>query len=196
MKIFLVGTVAILFLLFFPWSLKIRGDFLVEPDEKKHHVFFYGKVQYLFLRKQKQFDQSLKDQEILDLLFQIKKNPKKKEGRFSRNRFLVFFQDIGKNFPRLVIKKFEWKTCIGDGNAAHTALYCGVLWSLKGAVVQWMNHRFRFFSPRIGVTPEYRSARLQMHLECIIRLCFVQIIRMTGCYLLASNRQKSKNKTK
>ena len=33
-------------------------------------------------------------------------------------------KDIGKNFPRLVIKKFEWKTCIGDGNAAHTALYC------------------------------------------------------------------------
>lgn len=54
-----------------------------------------------------------------------------------------FIKIISHFFRKVVIKKLNWQTKIGMGNASTSAITSGVVWSFKGAVNAYINSHFR-----------------------------------------------------
>lgn len=193
MRIFWVFLLVILFLFFYPWPCKLRGDFQLEPKGKRWNLLLYGKFQYLFFRKQQLIQRNWSDAQVVDVFFQGEKDYQKTD-LFPDLSTRFFLKGLEKYFPLFRVKHWVWETTVGDGNAAHTALYCGVLWGVKGAVMQWLRHWLAFAAPQVRVMPDYVQGGIQTHWECIIQLNFVQIMGVIGFYWLAGHKKKPQNK--
>jgi Protein of unknown function (DUF2953) len=77
---------------------------------------------------------------------------------------------IRKFIKRIVIKHFEWHSLVGVGDAAHTGIITGALWTLKGSVVGMLSNVLRMKEmPILSVTPHFQMAILQTHITCIFQ---------------------------
>ncbi len=88
--------------------------------------------------------------------------------------------------PRLIspVKALEWETVLGLGEAASTAVACGMLWGMAGTLAARMAE-----APfRLKVTPDYAQKHLQITLQCIISLSIAQIIGRTIAEIRKSRR--------
>ncbi|MDF2788829.1 MAG: hypothetical protein K0S80_1927 [Neobacillus sp.] len=77
---------------------------------------------------------------------------------------------VSKFIKRIVIKHFEWHSLVGVGDAAHTGIITGALWTLKGSVVGMLSNFLRLKNmPILSVTPHFQMAILQTHFTCIFQ---------------------------
>ncbi|MFS0775676.1 DUF2953 domain-containing protein [Neobacillus sp. 3P2-tot-E-2] len=77
---------------------------------------------------------------------------------------------VSKFIKRIVIKHFEWHSLVGVGDAAHTGIITGALWTLKGSVVGMLSNFLRLKEmPILSVTPHFQMAILQTHITCIFQ---------------------------
>jgi len=77
-----------------------------------------------------------------------------------------------------VIERLEWRTELGTGDAAATAVLTGVLWALKSALVGFLARERAFLRrPEIRVLPDYRRTVLAFEISCIFRFTLGDIIR-------------------
>ncbi len=84
---------------------------------------------------------------------------------------VVHLQVIARKFlQRITIKKFEWDTLMGVGDAAHTGMLTGALWAVKGSIIGLLSHYFRLKEmPNLSVTPHFQAAVIQTRLTCIFQ---------------------------
>lgn len=84
---------------------------------------------------------------------------------------VVQFHRIIRHFLRKVkITKFEWKTKIGTGDAAHTGMLTGAAWTLKGSILALISHYFRLQeNPNIFVEPHFQMAVIQTSFRCMFQ---------------------------
>ncbi|MCM3569610.1 DUF2953 domain-containing protein [Neobacillus mesonae] len=77
---------------------------------------------------------------------------------------------VRKFFRKIRIKKFEWQTNIGLGDAAHTAIAAGALWTLKGSITGLISRYLNLMvMPQLTITPHFQAAVIQTSLSCIFQ---------------------------
>jgi hypothetical protein len=77
---------------------------------------------------------------------------------------------VKKFMKRLVIKHFEWHSLVGIGDAAHTGIITGALWTLKGSILGVLSHFLRLKEmPVLSITPHFQLAIIQTHITCIFQ---------------------------
>jgi hypothetical protein len=77
---------------------------------------------------------------------------------------------VSKFMKRIVIKYFEWHSLVGVGDAAHTGIITGALWTLKGSVIGMLSNFLRLKEmPVLSVTPHFQMAIIQTRITCIIQ---------------------------
>ncbi|MCL6570174.1 MAG: DUF2953 domain-containing protein [Bacillus sp. (in: Bacteria)] len=77
---------------------------------------------------------------------------------------------IRKFFRKVTLKKFEWETMVGVGDAAHTGMVTGALWTIKGGILGLLSHYFKVKEvPKLAVNPHFQCAIIQTGLTCIFQ---------------------------
>ncbi|WP_307852149.1 DUF2953 domain-containing protein [Neobacillus rhizophilus] len=77
---------------------------------------------------------------------------------------------IRKFSQKISIKEFEWQTMIGIGDAAHTAILTGALWTLKGSVIGVLSQYLKLkTSPKLSITPQFQGSVVQTYFQCIFQ---------------------------
>jgi hypothetical protein len=77
---------------------------------------------------------------------------------------------IKKFFKKVSIKKFEWYSVVGIGDAAHTGMITGALWSIKGGIIGLLSKYLRFqVMPNLMVTPDFNRMISQTSFVCMIQ---------------------------
>nr|WP_285889623.1 DUF2953 domain-containing protein [Neobacillus niacini] len=77
---------------------------------------------------------------------------------------------VSKFMKKVMIKRLEWHSLVGVGDAAHTGIITGALWTLKGSVVGMISHFLRLKEmPVLSVTPHFQMAVIQTRITCIIQ---------------------------
>ncbi|WP_273122824.1 DUF2953 domain-containing protein [Bacillus weihaiensis] len=78
---------------------------------------------------------------------------------------------------KIKIKKFEWHSQIGIGDAAHTGLITGVAWTIKGATLGLVSDYMKLqTTPTITITPEFNQICSRTKLQCIFQFRIGQAI--------------------
>ena len=68
------------------------------------------------------------------------------------------------------MKRFEWHTIIGLGDAAHTGMITGAIWAIKGGIIGLISHYIKLKEmPKITVTPHFQAAVIQTEFTCIFQ---------------------------
>lgn len=89
-------------------------------------------------------------------------------------RWLLVVEDLEKKGR---FHKFVWKTCIGTGEASGTSLIYGILWAIKGSLLNYLQNKIRFDEkPLIQITPDYQKCRWDTIFDCIFRIKLGYII--------------------
>ena len=84
---------------------------------------------------------------------------------------VVSLHNIVRHFLRKVsIKKIEWNSMVGIGDAAHTGTLVGVLWIVKGSTIGVISNYMRMKEmPLISITPNFQKAISQTRFTCMIQ---------------------------
>ena len=72
----------------------------------------------------------------------------------------------------LPVRAFQGEAVLGLGEAASTAVACGMLWGTAGALAA----RIAEEPFRLNVTPDYAEKRLHLAVQCIISVSAAQIM--------------------
>ncbi|MED3563636.1 DUF2953 domain-containing protein [Bacillus xiapuensis] len=77
---------------------------------------------------------------------------------------------IRKFFKKISVKQFEWHTLFGVGDAAHTGVLCGGLWTIKGGITGLLSNYFKLKEmPVLTVTPHFQATVIQTQVSCIFQ---------------------------
>ena len=180
-------------LLFYPWQLSILVKVEWKPGKFTHQVKAFGRIRYLWLRRERLFQQQLTDEQVLQSLGAF---PERwgKQRIFSQS-FLWILKTCLQNHPRTFrIRRFSWQTTVGMGTAAHTAVGCGILWGIKGMFCGRLGSYLRMEQVRVQVFPDYQMPGFEMELLCIIPLSLVQIIHIAFLMFLQRRKIRSRNR--
>jgi hypothetical protein len=84
---------------------------------------------------------------------------------------VVSMHVIVRKFMRKVsVKQFEWHSLVGVGDAAHTGMISGALWTLKGSILGIVSHYIKLKEmPNLSVTPHFQFTIIQTRLSCIFQ---------------------------
>lgn len=87
----------------------------------------------------------------------------------------VFIENL-----KINLYEFCWKTEFGTGNAAHTGILTGIIWSIKGVIVSSLGSRMNKFSGiQIKVNPVFNKRTFKTRLRCIFSVKLGNIILAT-----------------
>ncbi|MEH7118920.1 DUF2953 domain-containing protein [Neobacillus vireti] len=99
-----------------------------------------------------------------DFLSKLQKSKKLLHKVFGMNVIVKKF------LQKVTIKKFEWQTLIGVGDAAHTGMMTGGLWAVKGGIIGLLSHYMRLKEPpQLTVTPHFQAMVLHTRLTCMFQ---------------------------
>lgn len=77
---------------------------------------------------------------------------------------------IRKFLKKIHIKKLEWHSQLGIGDAAHTGLITGAAWSIKGGVVGLLSQYMKLKEvPVVTITPEFNQFCSRTKFQCIFQ---------------------------
>ncbi|GIP32340.1 DUF2953 domain-containing protein [Paenibacillus sp. J2TS4] len=94
------------------------------------------------------------------------------------HNFKVFLSQISNywewmkgTLSRVKIKRLEWSTHVGAGDAPETAVLTGVVWSLKASLLGYLQQYVRLQSePKINVQPQYNRTLFTTEVVCIAKI--------------------------
>ncbi len=70
---------------------------------------------------------------------------------------------------RIAIKKLEWNSVLGTGDAAVTGIAIGLLWNVKTFFTSVLSSRFKLLSlPQISIVPSFESIIISTRADCIL----------------------------
>ncbi|CAM3919297.1 DUF2953 domain-containing protein [Lederbergia lenta] len=80
-----------------------------------------------------------------------------------------FIQVLFSFFRKITIRKLNWRTKVGLGNAASTAVTSGIIWSFKGVALAFIDSHFKMKkSHSINVITDFNQYSLTTELDCMI----------------------------
>lgn len=159
----LVICIIVIYLL----SMKIKVNISIRLSFSENKMLIQGKTFFGLLRMKREF--SLKDvQSSLDneMQSEIPHNWTEFKDIFSETK--PFREPILAFLFKMKIRKLEWKTEIGLGDAAASSIAAGVVWSIKGALLAIVRSNVAFKSPTIVVTPNFQQFAAETSLKCMV----------------------------
>ncbi|MFC4321089.1 DUF2953 domain-containing protein [Litchfieldia salsa] len=111
-----------------------------------------------------------------------KENAKNKSEKFSPDEIIRAIKDsekiiehvanlhriIKKFFKKVTISKLEWHSVFGIGDAAHTGIFVGLGWSVKGCLLGVISQYMRLKGqPHITITPLFQQLNSETKFECM-----------------------------
>lgn len=190
MNLFLWSLVILLgmILLLFVSKLVITIDFLHDGDNDHFKVkfrTFYGLIRYTV-----DIPLIKVDKEDQNIVLKEKKSTGSEGNHETKDRKRISPKDIMdslhdieeiakhvlglhkiiRRFLRKVhIKRLEWHTYFGVGDAAHTGMLIGMAWSVKGVVLHCLTRYMKLEStPHLTITPDFYKAISNTSLQCMI----------------------------
>lgn len=92
---------------------------------------------------------------------------------------------------QFVIRRLDWHTKGGTGDAALTGMIAGGVWSLKGMITGWMIQKSkRSCLPDLQVIPLFQHKGVEMFFSCMVSTRFAQAIHI----ILQLTKRVGKNK--
>jgi hypothetical protein len=84
---------------------------------------------------------------------------------------VIKLHHVVRSFLRKVsVKRVEWHTVIGLGDAASTAVSTGGIWAVKGSMIGMISHYMKLKEmPRMTVTPYFQYKVTQTRFRCMIQ---------------------------
>jgi hypothetical protein len=77
---------------------------------------------------------------------------------------------VKKFLKKVSVKKVEWHTIVGVGDAAITGIVSGGLWAIKGSLIGFLSHSLKLREmPHLTVTPHFQQAIIQTRITCIFQ---------------------------
>lgn len=71
---------------------------------------------------------------------------------------------------KVKVKKLEWHSVIGLGDAAYTGMCTGAIWAIKGSIVGIISHYMKLIEmPRMTVTPYFQQSVTQTRFRCMFQ---------------------------
>ncbi|WP_139693329.1 DUF2953 domain-containing protein [Sporolactobacillus terrae] len=89
----------------------------------------------------------------------------------------VDFLRTGQRGQSIQMTHVVWVTTCGTGDAAETAMVCGLIWAVKASLLPWVN-AMSADHPRINVVPAYQRKCLNSALSCMFQMRFGDAIAM------------------
>ncbi|ALC89667.1 hypothetical protein AM500_07735 [Bacillus sp. FJAT-18017] len=83
------------------------------------------------------------------------------KGKEIINRIIGVHPILMEFLAQITVRKFDWKTAIGTGDAAVTGMLAGAVWAVKGSIAGLVHHHMKLkVKPSLHVTPyfQYRIA--------------------------------------
>ncbi|SEM38324.1 Protein of unknown function [Mesobacillus persicus] len=78
---------------------------------------------------------------------------------------------IRKLLSKVIVRKFEWHTGVGIGDAAATGVICGGVWAAKGSLVGLISNLMKLrVKPVLTVTPFFQQFTTKIQLKCIFQI--------------------------
>ena len=86
-------------------------------------------------------------------------------------KHVVSLHHIIRHFlKKIMIKKFEWHTIIGTGEAAYTGMITGAVWAVKGSIIGIISHYFKLrVNPILSVQPHFQLPVSQTTFQCMLQ---------------------------
>jgi hypothetical protein len=86
-------------------------------------------------------------------------------------KHVVKLHHIVRNFLRKIsVKRVEWHTVIGVGDAAYTGMATGAIWAVKGSIIGIISHYMKLKEmPRMTVTPYFQQSVSQTRFRCMFQ---------------------------
>jgi len=112
--------------------------------------------------------------------------------------FLGITPQVADRLRSFQVCDLEWRSRIGAGDAALTAITAGSLWSIKGGVIGILSNYLTLVrAPRLSVEPCFSSAVFESDVRCIVESPLGQaIIASLRLYrLLHGKRERDANAT-
>ncbi len=82
-----------------------------------------------------------------------------------------FTQWLTQTMCHLKCTKLQWKTNLGTGDAAETAVTTGLVWGLKSSLISVALKYMCFdVKPMLAVNPEYNKAHFSTELVCVVKM--------------------------
>ena len=126
----------------------------------------------------------LKISEIYDKYIQVREN-------YKVNKDLILNL---KNYlkKRLVLDEFNLYISEGTGNACHTGIFCGLLWSITGIITSFLSNTFKTYKKCVSIKPEFNSKVFNMEFCCIFHVKLVHIIMLVTKIIFSKIKSKGK----
>ncbi len=104
---------------------------------------------------------------------------------------------------RLIMYQFSLKVEEGTGNASHTGIICGLLWSVSGIITSFLSNNFKNYEKFVSIKPNFNKSVFNVDLKCIFRMRIAHIIVLLAkIYLngykeehLRKNEKKKENRS-
>ncbi|AYV74161.1 DUF2953 domain-containing protein [Bacillus circulans] len=84
---------------------------------------------------------------------------------------VVHFHRIVRSFlAKLTIKNIEWSSIVGLGDAAHTGMISGAIWSVKGSIIGMISNYMKLHDmPKINIYPQFQGVASETLFSCMIQ---------------------------
>jgi len=149
LKIFLIISAVLLFLIFIILFSKLSGVIIYDDKDKLRIIikflFFKIKVFPVSPKKQKKSETKDKTDENLDVISSVKK------AVFHLTDFIKIIKH------KLTISDFKLTAEIGTGDAAQTAILCGTCYAAVYSVLGPLQNIFIINPPQILINPVYNG---------------------------------------
>ncbi len=86
-------------------------------------------------------------------------------------KHVVSLHRIIRNFLKKVsVKKLQWNTIIGVGEASLTGMLTGAVWTVKGGIIGIISNYFKLkVNPNLSVQPHFQLPISQTSFECMLQ---------------------------
>ncbi|MET3727495.1 hypothetical protein ABID52_001076 [Fictibacillus halophilus] len=82
-----------------------------------------------------------------------------------------FYKILAAFLKKMRVKKVEWHSAVGLGEASLSAIAAGTVWSFKGIAIQVLNTFFKLEgSPNVSVVPVFQGMHSETRFSCMISL--------------------------
>ncbi|WP_181884559.1 DUF2953 domain-containing protein [Neobacillus piezotolerans] len=114
-----------------------------------------------------------KEKEAVKEKTEEKRNPDSllkgiKNGKETVEKLLQAHQDVKGFLKTVAIRRFEWYTAAGAGDAALTGIIAGAIWAAKGMIIGLLSETMKLkTSPAIVVTPYFQYTVSATMLSCM-----------------------------
>ncbi|MBP3040386.1 DUF2953 domain-containing protein [Bacillaceae bacterium Marseille-Q3522] len=189
MKWLLFGILFLLFcfLLVALTKITVKIDYLHRNNNNELTIFF--QAWFKLISYKISIPVLAMDQDSPTLIMKQKTEMGKKEGEKKKKVFTAedFWHNLRKTeklfkhiihlhkiirqfLNKLKIKKLEWTSHIGVGEAAYTAILAGAIWTAKGSLLGFLSNYMRLETkPNVMIYPHFQAVVSQTSFSCMIQ---------------------------